>query len=62
MLRRYEKVIVPEMNSGQLALLLRAAYLVDVESYTKVRGLPISIGEFEADLLAVLAQLEDGHE
>ena len=61
-LRRYQKVIVPEMNSGQLALLLRATYLVDVESYTKVRGLPISIGEFEADLLDALARLEDAHE
>ena len=41
-LRRYERVIVPEMNLGQLALLLRAKYLVDIRSYSRVRGLPIS--------------------
>jgi 2-oxoglutarate ferredoxin oxidoreductase subunit alpha len=40
-LRAYERVLVPEMNMGQLSRLLRAEYLVDVESYTKVDGLPI---------------------
>jgi 2-oxoglutarate ferredoxin oxidoreductase subunit alpha len=40
-LRSYERVLVPEMNMGQLSRLLRAEYLVDVESYTKVDGLPI---------------------
>src|SRR4051794_24804451 len=39
-LRRYDRVIVPEMNLGQLALLLRARYLVDVVGYNQVRGLP----------------------
>jgi 2-oxoglutarate/2-oxoacid ferredoxin oxidoreductase subunit alpha len=38
----YRRVIVPEMNLGQLALLLRAKYLVDVQSYTLVRGLPFT--------------------
>ena len=37
-LRSYDRVIVPEMNLGQLALLLRAEYLVDVQSYSRVRG------------------------
>jgi 2-oxoglutarate ferredoxin oxidoreductase subunit alpha len=40
-LRSYERVLVPEMNMGQFSRLLRAEYLVDVESYTKVDGLPI---------------------
>jgi 2-oxoglutarate/2-oxoacid ferredoxin oxidoreductase subunit alpha len=40
-LRSYERVLVPEMNLGQLSRILRAEYLVDVESYTKVDGLPI---------------------
>ena len=53
-LRRYERVIVPEMNSGQLAMILRATYLVDVVSYSRVRGLPISPGEFETDLVAFI--------
>ena len=50
-LHRYDKVIVPEMNLGQLALLLRAKYLVDVISYNRVRGLP-----FKADELAGVLQ------
>ena len=41
MLRSYERVLVPEMNLGQLAQVLRARFLVDCESYTKVDGLPI---------------------
>jgi 2-oxoglutarate ferredoxin oxidoreductase subunit alpha len=40
-LRSYERVLVPEMNMGQLSKVLRAEFLVDVESYTKVDGLPI---------------------
>ncbi|MET9220693.1 2-oxoacid:acceptor oxidoreductase subunit alpha [Streptomyces sp. NPDC003300] len=39
-LRAYDKVVVPEMNLGQLAHLLRAKYLVDARSYTQVTGLP----------------------
>lgn len=37
-LRRYSKVVAPEMNLGQLAMLLRGKYLVDVQSVTKVQG------------------------
>jgi 2-oxoglutarate ferredoxin oxidoreductase subunit alpha len=40
-LRSYERVLVPEMNMGQFSRVLRAEYLIDVESYTKVDGLPI---------------------
>ena len=39
-LARYERVLVPEMNLGQLALLVRAKYLVDARSHTQVHGLP----------------------
>ena len=39
-LRRYEKVLIPEMNLGQLAMLLRAEFLVDAVSYTKSAGPP----------------------
>jgi len=44
-LRRYDKVLVPEINLGQLALLLRGRYLVDVISYNRVRGLPFQAAE-----------------
>ncbi|SFT05598.1 2-oxoacid:acceptor oxidoreductase subunit alpha [Saccharopolyspora flava] len=46
-LRGYDKVIVPEMNLGQLAMLLRSRYLVDVQSYTKVAGLPFQAEELQ---------------
>ncbi len=44
-LRRYDKVMVPEMNLGQLSMLLRARYLVDVIGYNHVRGLPLRAAE-----------------
>ncbi|MEU4444382.1 2-oxoacid:acceptor oxidoreductase subunit alpha [Actinosynnema sp. NPDC050801] len=50
-LARYDRVVVPEMNLGQLALLLRARYLVDAISYTKVQGLPFKAEELQ-DVLA----------
>ncbi len=46
-LRRYQTVLVPEMNLGQLSLLLRGRYLVDVRSYTKVAGLPFKAEELQ---------------
>jgi 2-oxoglutarate ferredoxin oxidoreductase subunit alpha len=46
-LAAYRHVIVPEMNLGQLALLLRATYLVDIQSHTSVRGLPFSAADLE---------------
>jgi len=44
-LRGFERVLVPEMNSGQLAQVLRARFLIDVESLSKVQGLPLYAGE-----------------
>jgi 2-oxoglutarate/2-oxoacid ferredoxin oxidoreductase subunit alpha len=44
-LRSFERVLVPELNSGQLASVLRARFLVDVESYCKVRGQPVYAAE-----------------
>ncbi|WP_448641168.1 2-oxoacid:acceptor oxidoreductase subunit alpha [Geodermatophilus sp. URMC 63] len=47
-LSRYDRVVCPEMNLGQLSLLLRAKYLVDVQSHTQVRGLPFRAAELAA--------------
>lgn len=58
-LRSYQRVIVPEMNLGQLALWLRAKYLVDVESYTRVRGVPLRQSEL-ADALNDIIDEEAG--
>jgi 2-oxoglutarate ferredoxin oxidoreductase subunit alpha len=57
----YEKVIVPEMNLGQLALLLRAKYLVDAQSYNQVRGLPFKAAQLADVLWAAIGTL-DGSE
>ena len=53
-LRRYPKVLVPEMNLGQLAMLLRAEFLVDVVSYTQVRGRPLGARELEEAIAAMV--------
>jgi 2-oxoglutarate/2-oxoacid ferredoxin oxidoreductase subunit alpha len=44
---RYRKVLVPEMNMGQLVLLLRAKYLLDAEAYNKIQGQPFKVSELE---------------
>jgi 2-oxoglutarate/2-oxoacid ferredoxin oxidoreductase subunit alpha len=56
-LRRYEKVLVPEINLGQLALLLRGKYLVDVISYNRVRGLPFQAAELAGAIEEVLSHV-----
>ena len=55
-LRSYDRVIVPEMNLGQLALLLRARFLVDVQSLTSVRGLPFSAAHLAEQLHLAVAE------
>ena len=55
LLRRYERIIVPEMNSGQLKTLLRDQYLVDARPVTKVSGQPFKISEIEAAIEDALA-------
>ena len=52
-LRRYDKVLVPEMNLGQLRKLLRAEFLVDAVGYNRVRGQPFTSSEI-ADAIASL--------
>ena len=50
LLKRYRRVLVPELNLGQLLWLLRARYLVDAEGYAKVQGKPFKQGELEAKI------------
>jgi len=54
-LRSYDKVLVPEINLGQLALLLRGKFLVDVISYNRVRGLPFTGAELAEAIEEVLS-------
>jgi len=53
-LRRYDKVLVPEMNLGQLLKLLRAEFLVDAVGYNKVRGRPFRSSELADAITAVI--------
>ncbi len=53
-LHRYKKVLVPEMNMGQLSRLLRAEFLVDAQSLNKIQGLPFKASEIEAAMLTLL--------
>ncbi|MGZ4426850.1 MAG: 2-oxoacid:acceptor oxidoreductase subunit alpha [Nocardioidaceae bacterium] len=57
-LKRYDAVLVPEMNLGQLSMLLRARYLVDVAGYNHVRGLPLRAAEL-ADAITDLVTHTD---
>ena len=53
-LARYESILVPELNLGQLSKLLRAEFLVDAKSYNKLRGVPFRAAEIEAVILEQL--------
>jgi len=53
-LKRYKKVLVPEMNLGQLSMILRAKFLVDAESYGKIQGKPFKQSEIEAKIEELL--------
>lgn len=61
-LRRYPRVVAPEMNLGQLAMLLRSKYLVDVQSVSKVQGIAFLADEIgrviRAALAGTLAEIE----
>ena len=65
---RYKKVLVPEMNMGQLLMILRAKYLVDAQGYNKIQGKPFKTSEIEQkieqmlDLVPSVLSEEDGVE
>jgi 2-oxoglutarate ferredoxin oxidoreductase subunit alpha len=53
-LHRYTQVLVPEVNLGQLSRILRAEYLVDAQTMSKMQGVPFRVGEIEAAITALL--------
>jgi 2-oxoglutarate ferredoxin oxidoreductase subunit alpha len=55
-LRRYDKVLVPEMNLGQLLKLVRAEFLVDAVGYNRVRGVPLRAAELAEAITALIDQ------
>lgn len=52
--RAFPKVLVPELNTGQLLSLIRSKYLVDAIGHNKVEGLPILAEELEQAILEVI--------
>jgi 2-oxoglutarate ferredoxin oxidoreductase subunit alpha len=62
LLGRFKKVVLPEMNKGQLCMMLRSRYLVDVQSYSKVDGQPFKSQEVLDHLQGVLAAMESNNE
>ncbi len=57
-LKRYDKILIPEMNLGQLAMLIRARYLVDAVGYNHVRGLPLKAAELAEAIGNLVADAE----
>lgn len=58
-LRRYKRVILPELNRGQLAHHLRGKFLIDVTSLSKVQGLPFKSREIEAAIDEAVASIQN---
>ena len=55
-LKRFKKILVPELNRGQLRMLLRAEFLVDAVGLNKIQGKPFLVSEIEAKILEMLSQ------
>jgi 2-oxoglutarate ferredoxin oxidoreductase subunit alpha len=55
-LRQYQRVLVPEINSGQLVRVLRAEYLVDAVGFNRVRGLPLATHEIREAIMQLLSE------
>jgi 2-oxoglutarate/2-oxoacid ferredoxin oxidoreductase subunit alpha len=60
LMRGFRRVVVPELNTGQLAMILRAKYLIDVQSYSQVNGQPFKSHDILAHLEKTLASLGTG--
>ncbi|WP_341729444.1 2-oxoacid:acceptor oxidoreductase subunit alpha [Brooklawnia sp.] len=58
LLHRAGRVIVPEINLGQFAMVLRAKYLVDAKSWSRMRGLPLGVSELTEYLLSEVAEVQ----
>jgi 2-oxoglutarate ferredoxin oxidoreductase subunit alpha len=55
-LRSYRRVLIPEVNLGQLSMLIRARYLIDAVGYNRVRGKPFRIAEIVDEAERLLAE------
>jgi 2-oxoglutarate ferredoxin oxidoreductase subunit alpha len=51
---KYRQILIPELNSGQLTMLIRARFLADAKTFSKVQGLPIWADELEEAIVRML--------
>ncbi len=61
LLLRFPKILVPEINSGQLTRIIRAEFLVDAKVLSKVNGKPFYLSEIEERIIQILGEKEDVH-
>jgi len=54
LLKGYDKVIVPELNNGQLVRLIRDQFLIPAEGFNKIKGLPFTVGEVKQKINSIL--------
>jgi 2-oxoglutarate ferredoxin oxidoreductase subunit alpha len=54
LIKGFEKVLIPELNSGQLSIIVRSRFLVDAVSMTKVMGRPFKVSELRERILQLL--------
>ena len=57
LLKRYKKILIPEMNLGQLRMILQARYLVETIGYPKVKGMPFTMEEIEMKIEEILKEM-----
>ena len=55
-LGRYRQVLIPELNMGQLAMLIRAQYQIEVTQYNKIQGRPFAVGELLREIRALVTE------
>ena len=60
--KRFPRVMIPELNKGQLARIVRAEFLVDARSVSKIQGLPFTAREIEDAIESELAMSEPANE
>ncbi len=58
-LKKYKKILIPEINHGQLARVIRSEFLIDVIQYNRVRGLPFRSSEIENKIIEILGGEND---
>ena len=54
MIKKFKKILIPELNMGQLLLLIRGRFCIDAEGLNKMQGQPFQIGEIEQKIEELL--------